>query len=470
MEPKDRIIFAADVGSLDELKAYLAAFGNGIGAIKLGMELLTHALLTGEPIVKYVLEETNFRIMWDLKYGDIPDTVAGAAKEVAKYGQGRILGFTVHCMAGKKALERAVQAVKENFGEGPGAPMVIGITLLTSLDQSDLDKLKLQGTPKEVVLRFAEIAAEAGVPAIVCSPQETSDVLMIDDFTVINPGIRFQGSDLKSQKRVTTPEEAIRSGATYIVMGSDLRKGDPAVNARRAAAEILCAEYESLTKEQILETFGQARAIYDNSHFVYKAGGHGKAYVNKDDIYKDPDSLERLCTEMAFRARQLGAEAICGPTVGGVLVANYVAKALRRFTGNPNVVAIFADEDGDKRILKRGYGKEVAGKKVLIVEDVINSGKSAGQTCRATEEARGEIVGCYALCNRSSDKPAAAMLINVPNQKALLEIEMDNVPVNGCLYCASGVPINQELGHGRQFLAELAKTDPEKAARLGWRE
>jgi len=86
MEPKDRIIFAADVGSLQELQGYLAAFLGEIGAIKLGMELLTHVLLTGEPVVKYVLEETPYRIMWDLKYGDIPATVAGAAKEVAKYG------------------------------------------------------------------------------------------------------------------------------------------------------------------------------------------------------------------------------------------------------------------------------------------------------------------------------------------------------------------------------------------------
>ncbi|MDP2709223.1 MAG: orotidine-5'-phosphate decarboxylase [bacterium] len=243
MEPKDRIIFAADVGSLDELKKYLEAFGNEIGAVKLGMELLTHALLTGEKVVQYVFEETPFKIMWDLKYGDIPATVAGAAKEVTKYGQGRILGFTVHCMAGETALQEAVKAVKDNFGQGPDAPKVIAVTLLTSLDKTDLEKLGIQGTTNEVVLRWAKMASDAGVRTIVCSPQETADVLAINpDFTVINPGIRFAGSDLDTQKRVTTPGQARANGASYIVMGSDLRKGDPLVNARKAAEEIRLAE------------------------------------------------------------------------------------------------------------------------------------------------------------------------------------------------------------------------------------
>lgn len=244
MEAKDRIIFAADVGSSSELLEYLTKFQNEVGVIKVGMELLTHSLLTHgllnfEPIFQTIMLESDFRVMWDLKYGDIPATVAGAAKEVAKYGQGRILGFTVHCLSGRKALEQAVQAVKDDFNISVPSPMVIGVTILTSLGQEDLDELGIRGTPKEAVLRLAKIAAEAKVPAIVCSPQETKDVLAINpNFIVINPGIRFAGSDLGTQKRVTSPKEAIENGASYIVMGSDLRKGDPVANARRAAAEI----------------------------------------------------------------------------------------------------------------------------------------------------------------------------------------------------------------------------------------
>lgn len=242
MQPKDRLIFAADVGSTQELGIFIKAFGNEIGAFKLGMEALTHQLFTGEPMLDTVLSQTNYKIMLDLKFSDIPPTVAGAAKEIAKYGQGRILGFTVHCSAGPRALELAVKAVNDNFGSGPDAPMVIGVSLLTSLDESDLGVLGISGTPKEVVLRWAGIAAKARVPAIVCSPKETSAALGINpEFKVINPGIRFPDSELGEQKRVTTPFEAIANGASYIVMGTDLRKGDPAANARRAVAEIEAA-------------------------------------------------------------------------------------------------------------------------------------------------------------------------------------------------------------------------------------
>lgn len=237
MSAKNRIIFAADVSLLAELRDYLTKFNGEIGAVKVGMELLTHSLFSSEPVFETIMKESDFKVMWDLKYGDIPATVAGAAKEVAKGGQGRVLGFTVHCSAGQAALEAAVKAVKENFVGDP--PMVIGITLLTSLNDADLGDLGVAGTPKEVVLRWATLAAEAGVPAIVCSPLETKDVLTINPkFVVINPGIRFAGSDLGTQKRVTTPKDAIISGASYVVMGSDLRKGDPVANARRAAAEI----------------------------------------------------------------------------------------------------------------------------------------------------------------------------------------------------------------------------------------
>lgn len=469
LKPEERLILAADVGSLEELKALLASVGKNIGAIKLGKEILTHDLLTGEGIVKCVLEETNFNIMWDLKYNDIPDTVAGAAKEVAKYGQGRILGFTIHCLAGRRAMEAAVKAVKENFPAELGpVPLVIGVTVLTSLAESDLEELGILESPKELVLRLAKLAAKAGVPAIVSSAQETSVILRENpNFIVINPGIRFRGSDLKSQKRVTTPEEAVRNGASYIVMGSDIRKGDPAANARRAVAEISCAEYVSLSELDIAAEFERAGAIYDDNHFVYKAGGHGKAYVNKDEIYKKPEILERLCTEIAYRVREMGIEVVCGPTVGGALVASYIAKALQRFTGR-DVIAVFADEENGKRVLKRGYDKHVVGKRVMIGEDVINTGESAALTRTAVQIAGGLAVFCYSLCNRSANKQEASIIIGIPAD-TLWDLIMDNFLANQCPRCESGVPINQDLGHGKKYLAELSVTDLEKAKRLGYK-
>lgn len=244
MTAKERLIFAADVEGIEELRKYLGIFRGEIGAVKIGMELLTNAILKNEPVFQTIVAQSDFRIMFDLKFCDIGDTVKGAARAVGNNCAGRILGFTVHAFAGKKAIAEAIQAVRDTFGEGPTAPRVIIITLLTSLDQSDLDDFGITGTPVDVVKRLATLAAKAGSDTFVCSAKETVYLREINpNFMIINPGIRFappEGKevDLKSQKRVTTPTEAIINGADAIVIGTDLRKGDPVANARRAVAEI----------------------------------------------------------------------------------------------------------------------------------------------------------------------------------------------------------------------------------------
>ncbi|OGF63803.1 orotidine 5'-phosphate decarboxylase [Candidatus Giovannonibacteria bacterium RIFCSPHIGHO2_02_42_15] len=236
-DPKQRIIYAADGPWSEEYHNLLNLTGE-IGAVKLGMSMVTQSFLTGTQIFKTVLRETDVNVMIDLKFDDIPDQVASAAKAIAECGQDRILGFTVHASASRKVLQLALKVTDDNF-KGQTKPLLMAVTLLTSLDQSDLDLLGIQGTPREVVVRWANIAKEEGVPAIVCSPLETSAVLEINPyFIVVNPGIRFEGSDLKNQKRVTTPRDAVAAGARYIVMGSDLRNGDMVANARRAAYEI----------------------------------------------------------------------------------------------------------------------------------------------------------------------------------------------------------------------------------------
>ena len=382
MKPKDKIIFAADVGSLDELKKYLAAFGNEIGAVKLGMEILTHDLLTGEGIVKYVLEHTSLKIMWDLKYGDIAATVAGAAKEVAKYGKGRILGFTVHCMSGRKGLEDAVKAVKDNFGDGPDAPMVIAVTLLTSLDQSDLNDLGIQGTPKEVVLRWAKMAAEAKVPAVVSSPQETSDILKINpDFIVINPGIRFAGSDLGTQKRVTTPGEAVANGASYIVMGSDLRNGDPLVNARRAVEEI----EEVLAKKRLIDILRSKSYKFSiDPPFTLASGRKSPYYFNCKPTYLDPEGMVIIGSMICRKIQGLGIEAIGGLELGAVPPSCAVS-VISQVEGEPISTFIVRKDKKDHGEISAIEGDIKPGQKVAVFDDVITTG---GSTIRAIEAAQ----------------------------------------------------------------------------------
>lgn len=245
--PEEKIIFAIDVEDYAEavrqVELVFGKPGNGSqtkGKVKLGIIMGTHAFLTGQSVYLYIKKYyPGLRVMVDFKTGDIPDTMEGMAKQITMFGESNIFGFTVHCTAGPKALANTVKAIKTVYGNDPNAPLVIGVTLLTSLDQNDMDQIGFRGTPSEEVLRLAMMASNEGVPAIVCSAHETADVLKIDkQFVVINPGIRFAGSDVKSQKRVTTPEIAFVNGAAYIVMGSDLRKGDPAANMKRAAEEV----------------------------------------------------------------------------------------------------------------------------------------------------------------------------------------------------------------------------------------
>ncbi|MDD5589686.1 MAG: orotidine 5'-phosphate decarboxylase, partial [Candidatus Portnoybacteria bacterium] len=143
MEARKRIIFPVDVPTAEEAHKYIILFNGLIGVVKLGFEIIAHAFLTGAQIFKMVLEETDLDVMFDIKGDDIPQTIAGLAKQVALYGQNRIFGFTIHCNAGRKAIQDAVQAVKDNF-KGPNPPMVIVVTLLTSLNESDFEDLDIK--------------------------------------------------------------------------------------------------------------------------------------------------------------------------------------------------------------------------------------------------------------------------------------------------------------------------------------
>lgn len=225
--------------------------------------------------------------------------------------------------------------------------------------------------------------------------------------------------------------------------------------------------YRPLCQDEIMDIFARMGAIYDDDHFVYTKGGHGKAYANKDDIYADPDKLSLLCKEIAYRSKDLKIQVVAGPAFGGGLIANRVAEWLRRFTGDDKIVAVVADADGDAKVIKRSYPKRIINKRVLVVEDIINTGGSAAGTVKAVTAVGGNVIACKALANRAADKKAAAELIGVPFE-SLVELEMDNYSPDSCPYCAEDRPINQELGHGRAFLVELIKVNSIKANRLGF--
>jgi orotate phosphoribosyltransferase len=185
-------------------------------------------------------------------------------------------------------------------------------------------------------------------------------------------------------------------------------------------------------------------AVLRDTHVVYTSGRHGSAYVNKDAVYPYTERVRELCALMADAGRPLEAEVVCGPAMGGIILAQWTGHHL----GLPAVYAEKADDGG--MMLKRGYDKLVARCRVLVVEDVINTGGSLIETIRAVRAARGTVVGAVALCNRGSVTAAA---LDVPVLHALVELSLESWTADECPLCRRGMPVNTDVGKGREFLA-----------------
>lgn len=211
--------------------------------------------------------------------------------------------------------------------------------------------------------------------------------------------------------------------------------------------------YVPLTENEIDEIFAGKKAIF-KGHFVYTAGGHGDTYVDKSEITFWPKETGILCKDIAFRWIDSDIEVVVGPAIGGIKLADRVAESLADFISR-EIPALYTEKENGKQVLKRGIDK-IAGKRVLVVEDITNTGKSAEETINACCEAGAIIVGCHALVNRSPGIVTEKTL-NVPIFLALKEMQVANYSEKICPLCAAGVPINTDRGHGKKYLEELSK-------------
>jgi orotidine-5'-phosphate decarboxylase len=191
-------------------------------------------LFTAEgPQVVRDLVASGRKVFLDLKYHDIPNTVGGAVREAGKLGVGML---TVHASGGGKMLRAAVEAARAQ----PGL-MVLAVTVLTSLDDNDLEKLGIRGRVVDQVLRLAALALADGCQGVVASAQEATELRkqLGGGFAIVTPGVRPAGSVAGDQVRVVTPREAIAAGASYIVVGRPITEAsDPAAEARAILGEI----------------------------------------------------------------------------------------------------------------------------------------------------------------------------------------------------------------------------------------
>ncbi|MGA7400079.1 MAG: orotidine-5'-phosphate decarboxylase [Candidatus Sulfotelmatobacter sp.] len=230
IDPRQRLIVALDVSTAAAAQKIVAAVGDSALTYKVGMQLYT---AEGPQLVRDLVSSGR-RVFLDLKYHDIPNTVATAVREAAQLG---VSMLTVHASGSQRMLRAAVDAART---VSPSL-IVLGVTVLTSMDESDLEKIGVPGTVTDEVLRLARLALASGCQGIVTSAREAAKLRaeLGDEFALVTPGVRPAGSGHEDQVRVVTPAEAIAAGASHIVVGRPITgAADPAAAARAILAEI----------------------------------------------------------------------------------------------------------------------------------------------------------------------------------------------------------------------------------------
>jgi orotidine-5'-phosphate decarboxylase len=222
-DPRQHLIVALDVSSAGAARKIVAAVGDSALTYKVGMQLYT----AEGPSVVRELVASGRRVFLDLKYHDIPTAVGAAVSEAAGLG---VTMLTVHAAGGGRMLRAAVEAARD-----VSSLLVLGVTVLTSMDDQDLDKLGVRGRVVDQVSRLAALAITSGCQGVVASALEASELRseLGENFVIVTPGVRPAGHDPGDQSRVATPAEAVAAGATYIVVGRPITAApDPAAEAR----------------------------------------------------------------------------------------------------------------------------------------------------------------------------------------------------------------------------------------------
>lgn len=217
------------------------------------------------------------------------------------------------------------------------------------------------------------------------------------------------------------------------------------------------AEKERVARET-LELLNDANAVIENGHFVYVSGDHGSGWVDKDAIFPHTERIERLATSLAQSAAHCDVEVVCGPATGGLVLAQWMAHRLK-------ALAVFTEHDPEHAgplaaaalrpplVLRRGYDRLVAGRRVVVVDDIVNTGHSIRQSIQAVRAAGGVVVAAATLVTRGNLGPAG---VGVDPFIHLLEYKIPAWPEAACQLCREGRPINTVYAHGRDYLARQA--------------
>ena len=232
-EARKKIIFALDVHGLDDIDRWADTLAGKVGMFKVGKELFTSC---GPAAVKAV-QRHGGQVFLDLKYHDIPNTVANAMLEAARLG---VQLANLHALGGAEMMETAVTAVRKEFSDAE-RPRLLAVTILTSSTVHTLRQVGIEHSVQDMVLRLAQLAKASGMDGVVASPLEIGLIREAcgPDFLIVTPGVRPSFAAVDDQKRIMTPSEAVSSGADYLVIGRPIAKAaDPVQAAESIAAEI----------------------------------------------------------------------------------------------------------------------------------------------------------------------------------------------------------------------------------------
>lgn len=231
-QARERIIFALDVKTMKEVEQWASLLGDRVGMYKIGKQLYTSC----GPAAVRMIQEHGGRVFLDLKYHDIPNTVAMATLEAARLG---VRLCNLHALGGYEMMAATMEALGKEF-VSEQRPKVLAVTILTSSTEETLRQVGIDASVPDMVVRLASLAKKAGVDGVVASPQEVSLIRQAcgDDFLIVTPGVRPAFASVDDQKRIMTPAEAMAQGADYLVIGRPISAApDP-----MAAVEAIVAE------------------------------------------------------------------------------------------------------------------------------------------------------------------------------------------------------------------------------------
>jgi len=239
MDLRDRLIVALDVGDINRALELIDILSPEVDIFKIGIAPFTgfgHALLEE-------MRSAGKKCFLDLKFHDIPNTVHNAAKAAAEKD---VFMINFHCLGGEKMLEAAVKGAREGAASEDRRPLVLGVTILTSMDQEEMGRMGMAGGLRERVIDLALSAKRAGMDGVVASAREAADIKNAagKDFIVVCPGVRPEWAGSGDQKRVLTPARAMAEGADYLVVGRPVIENENPLNAaRRIKEEMRQARY-----------------------------------------------------------------------------------------------------------------------------------------------------------------------------------------------------------------------------------